>query len=533
MSRRAGIRSSFAADALARRTDDALQTFDQALADLDRAARRARDEHQRRAGRTADDAVRRFVQLGRLLLEARERGRAPLRLIEQQIGLERLRGELDAAERLTRPDTDPYLEQLADRAAAIDRLLAPVLQTLEFHAGPSDRALLDVLGLLRGLDGTGRRWLPGPVPAFVPKAWRGWMFDADRGRVDRRALAVAGAFELRAGRVWLEHSHRHTDPATHLLPDDRWHALRGDFMQAVGQPERASDRLAQLGAEQSERLRMLDDALEAEAGVRLEAGRPVLTPPPGEGEPASLAQALADRLPHLDLGELLLEIDGWTGFSDCFAHAGGAASRAPELTRTLYAVLVAQATNLGLTRMAEISDLSYDQLAWASEWYLREDTLRAAIVRLVDFHHALPLAQAWGSGQLSSSDGQRFPTRSRAPGSTPLPRWFGHRRWACSCSPGPQTNTASTAPRSSPPASATPPTCSTRSSTTRPPSKSKSTPPTRTATPNSSSASLTCSASDSRRACAAYTTNGSTSTGHRRPPAALPPNCCDTACGAS
>jgi TnpA family transposase len=50
-------------------------------------------------------------------------------------------------------------------------------------------------------------------------------------------------------------------------------------------------------------------------------------------------------------------------------------------------------------------------------------------VCLVDFHHGLPLAQAWGSGQLSSSDGQRFPTRSRAPGSTPLLRWFGYRRW--------------------------------------------------------------------------------------------------------
>ncbi len=65
----------------------------------------------------------------------------------------------------------------------------------------------------------------------------------DRARTDPGKLppqAVAGAFELRgalrAGRVWLDHSHRHTDPATHLHPDNRWHAPRGDFMQAVGQP---------------------------------------------------------------------------------------------------------------------------------------------------------------------------------------------------------------------------------------------------------------------------------------------------------
>jgi hypothetical protein len=137
-----------------------------------------------------------------------ENGRDALRLVDQRIGLERLRGELDVAERLTRSGGDPYLEQLAERAAAIDRLLAAVLQTLEFHVGAGDHVMLDVLRLLRGLDGSGRRWLPGPVPAFVPKAWRGWMFDADRGRVDRRTLTVASAFELRsalrAGRVWLE-----------------------------------------------------------------------------------------------------------------------------------------------------------------------------------------------------------------------------------------------------------------------------------------------------------------------------------------
>ena len=39
-----------------------------------------------------------------------------------------------------------------------------------------------------------------------------------------------------------------------------------------------------------------------------------------------------------------------------------------------------------------------------------------------------PLARAWGAGRLSSSDGQRFATRTRGPGVAALPRYFGHRR---------------------------------------------------------------------------------------------------------
>ena len=82
----------------------------------------------------------------------------------------------------------------------------------------------------------------------------------------------------------------------------------------------------------------------------------------------------------------------------------------------LYAVILAQATNLGLTGMARASEFSYQQLEWAWEQLCREDTLTAASARLVDYHHGLPLAQEWGAGRLSSSDGQRFAARTRGPG---------------------------------------------------------------------------------------------------------------------
>ena len=41
--------------------------------------------------------------------------------------------------------------------------------------------------------------------------------------------------------------------------------------------------------------------------------------------------------------------------------------------------------------MADVSDLSYAQLAWTTEWYIREDTLKAAMTALVNYQHHLPL----------------------------------------------------------------------------------------------------------------------------------------------
>ena len=107
---------------------------------------------------------------------------------------------------------------------------------------------------------------------------------------------------------------------------------------------------------------------------------------------------MVQRLPRIELADLLIEVDRWTGFTKHFTHAGGAKPRNPDLTRHLYATILAQACNFGLTTMAEVSDLSYRQLAWTTDWYLREETLKAAFSSLVDYQHCLPLAQAWGRG---------------------------------------------------------------------------------------------------------------------------------------
>jgi Tn3 transposase DDE domain len=67
-------------------------------------------------------------------------------------------------------------------------------------------------------------------------------------------------------------------------------------------------------------------------------------------EPASLIalrQAVSDRLPQVDLPELLLEIDARTGFAGAFTHASEAEARAGELKTSVCAVLVAEACNIG------------------------------------------------------------------------------------------------------------------------------------------------------------------------------------------
>jgi TnpA family transposase len=77
----------------------------------------------------------------------------------------------------------------------------------------------------------------------------------------------------------------------------------------------------------------------------------------------------------------------------------------------VYAAVLADGTNLGLTKMAEATDdpkITYERLAWASDWHVREETYQKAIAEVVNAHYRLPFSGNWGSGASSSSDGQVF-----------------------------------------------------------------------------------------------------------------------------
>src|ERR1700709_2788475 len=59
--------------------------------------------------------------------------------------------------------------------------------------------------------------------------------------------------------------------------------------------------------------------------------------------------------------------------------------------------------------MAEACSIaSLNQLAWTSDWYIREETYALALRRLINQQQREPLAAVFGAGVASSSDGQFF-----------------------------------------------------------------------------------------------------------------------------
>src|SRR3546814_337710 len=118
-------------------------------------------------------------------------------------------------------------------------------------------------------------------------------------------------------------------------------------------------------------------------------------------------RAAYDRLPRVKITDLLLEVDAWTGFSECFIHRRS--GREADDRNALLTVILADGINLGLTRMAETCrGASLRQLAHLHDWHISEAAYGEALGRLINAHRTMPLAALWGDGTTSSSDGQQF-----------------------------------------------------------------------------------------------------------------------------
>ncbi|WP_194909560.1 Tn3 family transposase [Catenulispora rubra] len=357
-------------------------------------------------------------------------------------GLERLRGALATAQRRL-PRDHGHLALMTESYNHLREFTPAVLDAVEFAGGTTAAGLMEAVKVLRGLNRRKGRNVPDGAPDdFVPARWRGYLADAIAAgdSVAYRhfwELTVLLALRdgLRSGDVWVPGSRRYANPASYLFTPSQWEPKRVEFCHLVGKSPKAADALKAAFDEHATAMTDLESVLAKSKGkvgeVRIDDNGdlviPQLTAEDVPAEVDELRKELISRLPFAPIASLLIELDRRTGFLECFTHAGGKQARSPQLKRNLLAVLIGHATNLGLTRMAEATGISYDVLAWTAEWYLREETLAAANAAIVDYHHRLPLTQTFGGGTLSSSDGQRFPVRGKSTTARAAKKWFADR----------------------------------------------------------------------------------------------------------
>ena len=395
-------------------TDAALTMFDKMLGSVFRRADNKYKENLVTRAKTLDVSTRALIGMAKAMLAAKDKGEDQVAAVERALGWERLKTLVDEADKTvatTRPDN---LGEIVERHASVRRMTPLILGAFTFRACKESDSLLAALAVLRELHASGAKKLPPHPPmAFLKSAWRK-LVKTDAGG-DRRAYEVAVMMtlreRLRAGDVWVEGSRAFRAFDDFLLPPDVFAARRSAGELGIAVADRFEDWRAEKTKLLETRLREVDAlaaAGELPEATLTEEGLSISPIRKSENEAAdAIARRLYAMLPRLRVTELLAEVHGWTGFADCFGHLRTGVP--PDDRQALMTALLADATNLGLARMARSSKVfSHSKLLWIAEWHVRDETYQAALACLVDAIHAQPFSKIWGDGDTSSSDGQFF-----------------------------------------------------------------------------------------------------------------------------
>jgi TnpA family transposase len=435
--RRYPLLLAFAAQSLEDIIDETLDLFQRCLAEAYHQAKRELEAFRLNVAALTDQIVRHFQATGLLILNSDIADSELRSVLYTYLPTDKFQAAVEDCARLVRPADGTYFDYLLESYKSLHAFVPEFLANFTFEANAKAQPTLDALEVLRKGFAEGRKGISNhSTLTFVPHKWLNYVLEAN-GAINSRYYELCALSELRAGlrggNIWVEGSRRYNRPEKYLIPLPKWRDLRPEVCRQTGIGVDAGAHLAQLEAELEEAMTRLEVAVGggSTSHLRLENDRLVVSPleteltPPGA---VYLGRQCEARLPLVELVELVTEVDRWTKFSETFVHAAGAGSgiRTPEQRTYLFAAILAQACNLGPVNMARSAGLDPERLIRYTLWYLREETLGEAVVRLVNYQFGLPISRQWGNGTLSSSDGQRFPASLPNRQSAKLPKYFGY-----------------------------------------------------------------------------------------------------------
>lgn len=387
-------------------TDAAIAMFGALMGRAHLRARKRLEQRVAVSGREGRERLMRVAHVLEAMTQATRSG-ADIALAVQAIApLDTIDADAGIIRRSASSHRD-VLEEIAAEHRTFKRVGPAFLRTFEFQGGARTAPLRQAMTILADLEGDWRRPLPSDAPlGHVERRWLRHVLV--NGGINRAhwelATYSALADALASGGIW--------------VPSSQMHRSLGVLLAAPpGASPRQAFSLGDPHAWLEKRSAQLDDALREVAGnlggrdPALFAGDRLRLPKDKEArdhdDARPLALACYGMVPPTRITDVLSQVSRWTGFVEHFGHVSTGLPPADE--RVFLATLIAEATNLGLSRMSEVCGVaSRRALLRMQTWHMCEETFRAALACVTDAIHAEPLAAWFGPGHRASADGQAY-----------------------------------------------------------------------------------------------------------------------------
>lgn len=358
---------------------------------------------------------------------------------------------LEVAGRITGPaglDEQAFQwEQVDALATRFKRQLRPVIQAISLASPQQDDPLVEAISFLKTAFRQGRAlgsYAPDALPAkVITKPVGRYLYGQGTEEKDRQVVTNRYEFwvyrlmrnAIEAGDLFCRDSVRFRSFEDDLVDDRQWqhkHRLMEEAGLAILiQP--IKEHLAELEQQLETRITEVNQRIASGGNKHLQfrqqgKQRQWTLPYPSPAE--TVNHPFFDGLKPTNIASVLDYVNRHCPFLDAFEHVLGRFTRQALDGQALVAALLAWGTNLGLGRMAAISDMDYQRLATTSDSRIRLETLREANDRISNGITKLPIFQHYnlGSGIHSSSDGQKFETSRDTLNARHSPKYFGLKK---------------------------------------------------------------------------------------------------------
>lgn len=131
---------------------------------------------------------------------------------------------------------------------------------------------------------------------------------------------------------------------------------------------------------------------------------------------------------QIGISDVLYFVNEKSGFISSFTHILDRFIKSEAHEHKISACIIAYGTNMGLGKMAGISDISYNELSHTANSFIRPETLKAANDKISNAIAKLPVFKYYNVQEgiiHSSSDGQKFETQFETINSRYSSKYFG------------------------------------------------------------------------------------------------------------
>jgi len=298
-------------------------------------------------------------------------------------------------------------QALVDDNARVTALVN-ALMGLEIQGQSSTSSLKQIAALCEFQAG-GIKELPADFDAtLVDPVWHDLVSNTDRVRALsalRASTLMSVRRDLRAGKLWINHSQNFRNREELLIPVEQWRKERSHLVSALSLTTDPKKFLQRLNANLEVGLQALSEAVsngvldvDEHGDFRL----PALEPLEAEEQVNKTRNAIFSAIGESQFGDMIVEIDVHAGISEVLL--GRKANSIQELLGCYGALLAHGTENDAKGVAAMVPGLETAHVTGAMRALEAQGRLRKANDRVVTFQRRFPIAELWGKGDKASAD---------------------------------------------------------------------------------------------------------------------------------